>query len=130
MSLARWVPRSREAMTPEAEVARILVADADSALRGLLEEWLAEEGCRVVDDAPDLIVVDLPLSKPAGTTRVKQLASRHPGKPLIALSSNLFAGVEANGAVALALGVHAALPKPLARAALVSALRKLLPRIE
>jgi CheY-like chemotaxis protein len=117
-------------MTPEAEVARILVADADPALRGLLAEWLAEEGCRVVDDDPDLIVVDLPLSKPAGTTLVRQLATRHPGKPLIALSSNFFAGVEANGSVARALGVHAALPKPLARAALLGALRKLLPRIE
>src|ERR1051326_4784935 len=80
MSLARWVPRSREAMTPEAEVARILVADADPALRGLLAEWLAEEGCRVVDDDPDLIVVDLPLSKPAGTTLVRDRKSVVEGK--------------------------------------------------
>src|SRR5262249_20977608 len=111
MSLTtNWTPcarRLRKAMTPEAEVARILVVDADPALYGLLEEWLAEEGFRVVDDDPDLIVVDLPLSKPAGTTLLKQLAARHPGKPLVALSSNFFAGVEANGALARALGVKA-----------------------
>ena len=121
-------------MTPEAEVTGIVVAGADPALRGLLEEWLAEEGFRVIDDDPalvaHLVLVDLPLSKPAGATLVRELAARHPGKPLVALSSNFFAGVEANGAVALALGVNAVLPKPLARAALVGALRRLLPMAE
>lgn len=117
-------------MTPEAEVARILVVDADPALYGLLEEWLAEEGCRVVDHEPDLVLLDLPLSREAGAGLVRKLAARHPGKPLVALSSNFFAGVEANGAVALALGVNAVLPKPLARAALVGALRRLLPMAE
>jgi len=117
-------------MTPEAEVARILVVDADPALCGLLEEWLAEEGCRVVDHDPDLVVVDLPRPKQAGAALVAQLAARHPGKPLVALSSNFFAGVEANGAVARALGVEAVLPKPLTREALIGALRKLLPQLE
>ena len=59
-----------------------------------------------------------------------QLAARHPGKPLVALSSNFFAGVEANGAVARALGAKAVLPKPLTREALLGALRKLLPQLE
>ena len=117
-------------MTPEAEVARILVVDADPALCGLLEEWLAEEGCRVVDHDPDLVVVDLPRPKQAGAALVAQLAARHPGKPLVALSSNFFAGVEANGAVARALGVEAVLPTPLTREALIGALRKLLPQLE
>src|SRR5262245_57576081 len=113
MSWARCARRSRRAMTPEAEVARILVAGADPALYGLLEEWLAEEGCRVVDHDPDLVVVDLPLSKAAGVKLVSELAAWHPGKALIALSSNFFAGVEASGAVARALGVDAVLAKPL-----------------
>ena len=68
-------------MTPEAEVARILIVDADPALSGLLEEWLAEEGCRVVDHDPDLVAIDLPLSKAAGVKLVSELAARHPGKP-------------------------------------------------
>jgi len=124
-------------MTPEAEVARILVVDADPALYGLLEEWLAEEGCRVVDQDPDLVLVDLPRPKQAGVELLSasanlltQLAARHPGKPLVALSSSFFAGVEANGAVARALGVQAVLPKPLTREALIGALRKLLPQLE
>jgi len=116
-------------MTPEAEVARILVADADAALGGLLEEWLAEAGCRLVDHDPDLVIVDLPLSREAGAGLLKEHAARHPGKPLVALSSNVFAGVEADGAVARTLGVHAVLPKPLGREALVRALRSLLPQL-
>lgn len=126
-----WAPcarLSREAMTPGAELARVLVVDADPALYGLLEEWLAEEGCRMVDRDPDVVVVDLPWPKQAGANLVKALAARHPGKPLVALSSNFFAGVEANGAVSRALGVDAVLPKPLTRAALVGTLRRLLPR--
>jgi len=117
-------------MTPQAEVARILVVDADPALYGLLEEWLAEEGFRVVDHDPDLVLVDLPRPRQAGVDLVKQLSARHPGKRLVALSSNFFAGVEANGAVARTLGVDAVLPKPLVRAALIGALQKLLPQIE
>jgi hypothetical protein len=61
---------------------------------------------------------------------VKQLGARHPGKPLVALSSNFFARVEANGAVARSLGVDAVLPKPLTRAALIGALKDLLPQLE
>jgi len=117
-------------MTPEAEVARILVVDADPALYGLLEEWLAEEGVRLVDHDPDLVVVDLPRPKQEGANLIGELVARYPGRPLVALSSNFFAGVEANGAVARALGVKAVLPKPLTREALIGALRKLLPRIE
>lgn len=117
-------------MTPGAEVARILVVDADPALCGLLDEWLAEEGFRVVDHDPDLVVVDLPLSRLAGANVLRELAARHPGKPLVALSSNFFAGVEANGAVARSLGVAAVLPKPLARKALMETLRRLLPTLE
>lgn len=128
-----WAPCARpspEAMTPEAEVARILVVDADPALQALLEEWLADLGCRVVNDEPQLIVVDLHRPRQRGADALKQLRARYPGTALVALSSNFFAGVEANGAVARALGVDAVLPKPLAREALVGALRGLLPQLE
>jgi CheY-like chemotaxis protein len=117
-------------MTPEAEVARILVLDADRALHDLLAEWLADLGCRIVDDEPHVILVDLHLPRQAGAGAARELRARYPGTPLIALSSGFFAGVEANGAVARTLGVEAVLPKPLTREALVAALRKVLPRLE
>ena len=117
-------------MTPEAEVARIRVVDADPALHGLLEEWLADAGCRIVADDPQMILVDLHLPRHATGGVATRLRAMHPGIPLIALSYGLFAGVEANGAVAQALGVDAVLPKPLAREALVAALRQLLPQLE
>jgi len=121
---------SPEAMTPEAEVARVLVVDADPALAGLLGEWLADAGCRTVEHDPQVVLVDLHLPRRAGAGVARELRARHPGTPLIALSSGFFAGVEANGAVARTLGVEAVLPKPLTREALVAALRKVLPRLE
>ena len=127
-----WAPCARpspEAMTPEAEVARILVVDTDPALQGLLEEWLSDLGCRVVSDEPQLIVVDLHQPRQRGGDAVKQLRARYPGTAVVALSSTFFAGVEANGPVARALGVEAVLPKPIAREALVGALRRLLPQL-
>jgi CheY-like chemotaxis protein len=115
-------------MTPEAEVARIRIVDADSALQGLLEEWLAEEGCRIVEEAPDLVIVDLARPRRGASEVVRALALRHPGAAVIALSSNFFPSVEASGALARELGVAAVLPKPLKRAALLDALRKRLRR--
>src|SRR5262249_38927130 len=85
-SWGRCAPYSRRAMTQEAEVARILVVDADPALSGLLEEWLAEAGCRVVDHDPDLLLIDLPRPRQAGSELVKHLAARYPARPLVALS--------------------------------------------
>jgi CheY-like chemotaxis protein len=117
-------------MTPEAEVARVLVLDADPALAGLLEEWLADAGCRIVEHDPQVVLVDLPLPRQAGADAARRLRTRHPGTPLVALSSGLFAGVQSSGAVAQALGVDAVLPKPLTREALLGALRRLLPQLE
>ena len=125
-------------MTPEPEVARILVVDADPALHGLLEQWLAEEACRVFQDNPDpvphliphLILIDMHRPRQGGAEIVKRLGARYRGTPLVALSSNFFTGVEANGPVARALGVDAVLPKPLTREALLRTLRRLLPQLE
>jgi CheY-like chemotaxis protein len=112
---------------------RILVVDADPALLGLLEEWLGEQGCLVVaeggdpqHDGFDLAVVDIPFPRQGGTNVLKRIASEHPGTPVFALSSSFFARIESCGAVARTLGVARVLPKPLARDALVAAVRKLL----
>jgi len=113
---------------------RILVADADCALYGLLEEWLAGTGCVLAGacgpdqdahDGYDLILADVPFPR-QDAAMLKALALQHPGTPIIALSSNFFPGVESTGAVARDLGVAAVLPKPLTRDALLAAARRVL----
>ena len=122
-------------MTRAADSApRVLVVDADPALLGLLEEWLAERGCRVFDEDSveagandfDLAIVDVPFPRQRVLSQLKGVADRHPGVPILALSSTFFAGVAGAGLVARTLGVAGALPKPLARDALVEAVDRLL----
>lgn len=113
---------------------RILVADADCALYGLLEEWLAgtryELAGACAPDEPahdgfDLIVVDVPFPR-EDIDVLKLLRHEHPGTPIIALSSNFFPGVETSGAVARGLGVAAVLAKPLTREALLAVARRVI----
>ena len=113
--------------------ARILVVDADPALLDLLEEWLGEQGFRVVAEGEasvrndfDLAIVDVPFPRNGGLARLKRVAESHPGVPVLALSSNFFAGVASTGVVARALGVAGALAKPLSRDALLAAVSELL----
>ncbi|MEW6689040.1 MAG: response regulator [Pseudomonadota bacterium] len=112
--------------------ARVLVVGADEALIGLLEEWLDARGWRVAaSHGPgggsfDVIVVDLPFPRQDGIHRLRRISEHHPGTPLIALSSNFFAGVDAAGAVAKALGVARVLPKPVTQEALLRAVDSLL----
>jgi DNA-binding response OmpR family regulator len=112
----------------------ILVADADCALYGLLEEWLAGTGYELAGacapdepahDGYDLIVVDVPFPR-ADVDVLNTLRQAHPGTPIIALSSSFFPGVEKTGAVARELGVAAVLAKPLTREALLAAAQRLL----
>jgi len=112
---------------------RVLVVDADPALLGLLEAWLSEHGCRVVAEDGgdgrndfDLALVDVPFPRHRGLIQLKGVAERHPGVPILALSSSFFAGVAGTGLVARALGVAGALAKPLSQDALVAAVRKVL----
>ena len=108
---------------------RILVADADCALYGLLEEWLAASGYVLAGAcAPDaarhngydLIVVDLPFPREGGDV-LRQLRHEHPDVPIIALSASFFSGVVLSGALARSLGVASVLPKPVTREALLVA---------
>lgn len=115
---------------------RVLLVDADPALQGLLEEWLAAHGCTVEAaqsaghggrDGFDLIVVDIPSPRQGGTEGLKAVAEAHPQTPILALSSSFFPGVDATGAVARALGVQGVLAKPVTRGGLLDAIRRLLP---
>jgi CheY-like chemotaxis protein len=110
---------------------RAMVVDADEALHGLIEAWLAERGVGVAREAPgryDLIVVDLPFPRQGRSERLAGLQRAHPHTPIVALSSQFLPGIEAAGAVAQTLGVAGVLPKPLARDALLAAVARLVPR--
>lgn len=113
---------------------RILVVDADPALFGLFEAWLGAEaelvaGTRHTPPADvELVVVDVPYARQAAAEGLRDLAARHAGAPLLALSPTLFAGVASDGAVARRLGVAAVLPTPVARESFVAAVRRLLGR--
>jgi len=119
------------ANTPDS-APRILVVDADPALLGLIEAWLSEQGCRVVEEGESvqdgfhLAVVDVPFPRKGGTDVIKRIAKQHPGMPVLALSSSFFARVESDGAVARALGVAGVLAKPVSRDALLAAVHRLL----
>ena len=105
---------------------RILIVDADPALWELLSEWLGAVGCTIVEEAPDLVLVDVPSPRNGGAEVLARLRARHGDTPLVALSSQFFSRVEQSGAVARGLGVAAVLPKPVAREALIAAVRTLL----
>ena len=114
---------------------RILLVDADPALHGLLEEWLAAQGC-TVEQAPsgataregfDLIVIDVPFPRQSGAGVLDGIARAHPRTPTLVLSAGFFPGIESTGAVARALGVGGVLAKPVSRGALLDAVRRLLP---
>jgi CheY-like chemotaxis protein len=112
---------------------RILVADTDCALFGLLSEWLAACGCVLAgacgpdEDAHeryDVIVVDVPFPRQGGLDVLKDLAREHPHTPIVAISANFLPGVEASGAVARELGVSSVLAKPVNRDALIAAVQQ------
>jgi DNA-binding NtrC family response regulator len=84
---------------------RVLVVDADPALTELLEDWLADHGCCVVQEAPDLVLVDLPVPRERGLARLKELGAAHPDTRVVAM------------------------PKPLVRDAFGAALRRALNEI-
>lgn len=112
-----------------------LLVDTDATLAELLAIWLRGAGLRVRvaqpadEPAPgpiDLIVADLSYPRERGSERLRRVAERHPGAPVLALSAAFFAGVPSHGAVARDLGVAAVLPKPVTRDALLGAVARLL----
>lgn len=125
------------AADPAPLVARrqVLLVDADPLLARLIEEWLAPEGLAVLT-APGLaaaatcrlVIVDLPYPRRTGVDSIREVASRHPGVPIIALSPTVFASVDSCGTVSRSLGVDCVLAKPTTRERLLCAVRKFVPR--
>lgn len=123
--------------TVERAAPRVLLVNVDRALIGLLDTWLAAEGCVVFDEPADsaasvervdLVVVDVAFPRQGGVDWVRRVAGRHPTAPVLALSSTFFAGIECYGPVARELGVACVLPKPTSREALTQAVRRMLSR--
>lgn len=111
---------------------RVLVTDADSAVYGLISEWLVALGYCVVQGASafepppgkfDLVIADIPFPRQRGSEVLSRIREAHRDTPIIALSSQFFAGAEGAGAIARALGVARALAKPLTREALCAAVQ-------
>ena len=112
------------------ERSRVLIVGADAALFALLSEWLAAAGIEAQEDVNarcDLVLVDVAFPRAGGCERFRSLMSLHADCPVVVLSAAFFANVDREGPCAKELGVSAVLPKPVAREALLDALRPLLP---
>lgn len=125
-------PRHDGAVPAPAERPAVLLADLEPALQALLQAWLGEIGLRAIpaegaaSGTPALLLIGLPYPREGGGERVHALTSAWPGVPALALSPTLLTGVAARGDVARRLGVQAVLPAPVAREALLAAVRALL----
>lgn len=128
----------REQQTEPSAIAPLIrVIDADRATLDLLQEWLTSAGFAIAngnegDSAASgpaaLAIVDVPFTRHGGPEVIRRVAAQYPGIPIIALSSTFFSNVKCGGNCARALGVAGVLPKPVARDALIDAIRNLLRR--
>jgi len=116
-------------------MASISVYEENDLMRALLKEWLSEAGYCVHASAArteqrggiaDLVIVSVCMPKQTGVELVQQIRRTHPGKPLIAISSQFRAGLSAAGATARALGVQRLIAKPLSRDELLEAVRAMI----
>lgn len=116
---------------------RILVVDDDSALRGLLEEYLTREGFEVagVEDGeamdawlaehePGLVILDLMLPGEDGLTLARRLRTRTQ-VPIIMLSAR---GDDIDRIVGLEVGADDYMPKPFNPRELLARIRAVLRR--
>jgi CheY-like chemotaxis protein len=108
----------------------IRVLDTDRVTLDLLQEWLLGAGYTVAtgeeSGAAALTIVEVPFTRHGGRDVVQRVAAQYPGTPILALSPTLFSNVQCGGNCARSLGVAGVLPKPVARDALIEAIRNLL----
>lgn len=58
---------------------RVLLLDADPALRDLIDEWLAQQGHALVAERPDVVLVGLPYCRARREESLARAAATHPG---------------------------------------------------
>jgi DNA-binding response OmpR family regulator len=123
------------AKTAGASRARVLVADDDSAVRRFLHRVLEDAGYEVVeasdgreaeryavDPGIDLLVIDLVMPNQEGIETIRDLRSRRPALPILAISG--IGDVVTYLNVAKLLGAEECLAKPISPATLLSAVRR------
>lgn len=119
-----------EARAAPADAPRVRVLDSNRATLELLQEWLRVAGYRIAGEAEAaataLVIVDVPFARHGALEHVQRVAQQFPGAKILALSSTFFPTVRCQGACAHALGVAGVLPKPVARQALLDAVRGLI----
>jgi two-component system, OmpR family, KDP operon response regulator KdpE len=110
----------------------IVIYEEDQLTRSLMQEWLQEAGYRVRvgsscnaggDQPGDLVVANVYMPKQRGAECLRAIRAAHPGRPMIAISCQFRAGLDADGAAARALGVRQAVAKPLMRDDLLRAVQ-------
>lgn len=115
--------------------ARILVADDDAAVRRFLRTVLEGAGYGVseacdgreaardaLDPALDLLIIDLVMPNQEGIETIRELRSRRPNLPILAISGAGDGVTYLN--VAKLLGAGETLPKPISPVTLLSAVRR------
>jgi DNA-binding NarL/FixJ family response regulator len=131
------VPGMTSQVEPDATAPSIRVIGADLPTFDLLTEWLTSAGYAVTNangtdgaagPPPILAIVDIPFTRRGAPEVVQRIAAQYPGLRILALSSTFFSNVTCYGECARALGVAGVLPKPIARDALIAAIRELLQR--
>jgi DNA-binding response OmpR family regulator len=113
----------------------IIVVETDDLVRGLLEQWLGDEGYAVsvralrtltenrsVENGPSLLIVDVPNPKSAAAI-IQALKQVYPS-PVLVLSARFRRGLGASPSVANRLGVRKVLAKPFTREELLGAVNE------
>lgn len=107
---------------------QILIIEADTQIRRLLERWIADAGDSVVSEdaagdghTPDLVIADLGPSVSKVGERVDALRRAHHA-PLLLISARFRRGLAASQSAAAVLGVQAVLPTPFNQAELLTAI--------
>jgi hypothetical protein len=113
-------------------VRNVLVLGTDRATLALFSEWFDEEGWKLVDPGPaaaaappSLVLLELPFLREGDLQPLAEAKLSYPGVPIVVVSPTVFASVGCCGPCADALGVAGVLPKPIARATLIEAVRRL-----
>lgn len=108
----------------------VALAALEPASRGLISTWLAEDGWTVVDgdriDAPPrVLIVEVSYPRSLRWPDGPWPGQRFPQTPVIVVSPTIVAGTPSRGDAARRLGVAAVLAMPVAREALLAAVRDL-----
>ena len=117
----------------------IVVVEPDFDVRALLAEWLTADGFTVspfgrwpaapeVFESAQALIVDLPSPRLQPSSAFADMHSRHPGLPVIGLSTSLSVSLGGESAFARSLGLARVLAKPCERSELLAAAHAVLGR--